>query len=170
VFFRCNGGLQISEVKLKKPYFFHSSRNRSNCLNGLNDLNHERTDKEKSMNSNKFSMVHPGRILLEEFLAPRGISVWHLARELGLPARQVYEIVQGQRSIVADTARRLAHYFGLSERFWLRLQAAYDLDLRNARLRGRDQPDASERLGVPRIWQCRPTLGETVRQLLDSNF
>jgi addiction module HigA family antidote len=135
-----------------------------NCLNGLNDLNHEMTDKEIAMDSNRFSAVHPGRILIEEFLAPRGISVWHLAKELGLPARHVYEIIQGQRSITADTARRLAHYFGLSERFWLRLQAAYDLELRNARLRGRDQPDASERVGLPRIWQSRPTPGETIRQ------
>ena len=93
------------------------------------------------MKSNKFSMVHPGRILLEDFLAPRGISVWHLARELGLPAGQVYEIVQGRRPITPDTAYRLAHYFGLSERFWLRLQAAYDLELRKARLARFEKPE-----------------------------
>lgn len=102
------------------------------------------------MKSNKFSMVHPGRILLEDFLAPRGISVWHLAREIGLPAGQVYEIVQGQRSITADTAHRLAHYFGLSERFWLRLQAAYDLELRKARLGRCDESDSPEHQGLAR--------------------
>ena len=76
--------------------------------------------------NNKLLMTHPGRILLEEFLAPRGVSVWHLAKDIGVPARRVYEIVQGQRSITADIAHRLAHYFGMSERYWLDLQARYD--------------------------------------------
>jgi addiction module HigA family antidote len=70
--------------------------------------------------------IHPGRILLEELLAPRGISVWHLAKDIGVPARRIYEIVQGQRAINADIAHRLAHYFGMSERYWLGLQARYD--------------------------------------------
>ena len=70
--------------------------------------------------------IHPGRILLEEFLASKGISVWHLARDIGVPTRRVYEIVQGQRAIDADIAHRLAHYFGMSERYWLDLQARYD--------------------------------------------
>jgi antitoxin HigA-1 len=69
---------------------------------------------------------HPGRILLEEFLAPRGISVWRLAKDIDIAARRVYEIVQGQRPITADLAHRLAHYFGMSERYWLDLQARYD--------------------------------------------
>jgi len=71
-------------------------------------------------------MVHPGRVLLEEFLAPKGISVWHLAKDIGVPFRCIYEIVQGQRSINADIAHRLAHYFGISERYWCDLQARYD--------------------------------------------
>ena len=70
--------------------------------------------------------MHPGRILLEEFLAPRGISLWHLAKDIGVPARRLYEIVQGQRPITADIAYRLAHYLGMSERYWLDLQARYD--------------------------------------------
>jgi addiction module HigA family antidote len=70
--------------------------------------------------------MHPGRILLEEFLAPKGISVWHLAKDIGVPARRIYEIVQGQRSITSDIAHRLAHYFGMSERYWLDLQARFD--------------------------------------------
>jgi antitoxin HigA-1 len=78
------------------------------------------------MNSNRLLLLHPGRILLEEFLAPKGISVWHLAKDIGVPARRICEIVQGQRSINADVAHRLAHYFGMSERFWLDLQARYD--------------------------------------------
>ena len=78
------------------------------------------------MNTNRFLEVHPGRILLEEFLAPRGVSVWHLARDIGVPTRRVYDIVQGQRAIDTDIAHRLAHYFGMSERYWLDLQARYD--------------------------------------------
>jgi len=70
--------------------------------------------------------IHPGRILLEEFLAPRGVSAWHLARDIDVPVRRVYDIVQGQRAIDADIAHRLAHYFGMSERYWLDLQARYD--------------------------------------------
>ena len=70
--------------------------------------------------------MHAGRILLEEFLAPKGISVWHLARDVQVPARWIYEIVQGQRAITRDIALRLAHYFGMSERYWLDLQAQYD--------------------------------------------
>jgi addiction module HigA family antidote len=70
--------------------------------------------------------MHPGRILLEEFLAPKGISVWHMAKDIGVPVRRVYEIVQGQRPITADIAHRLAHYFGMSERYWLDLQARFD--------------------------------------------
>lgn len=70
--------------------------------------------------------MHPGRILLEEFLAPRGISLWHLAKDIGVPARRLYEIVQGQRPITSDIAHRLAHYFGMSERYWLDLQERYD--------------------------------------------
>jgi len=78
------------------------------------------------MHIERISQVHPGRILLEEFLAPRGISVWHLVKDIGVPARRIYEIVQGQRPINADIAHRLAHYFGMSERYWLDLQARYD--------------------------------------------
>jgi len=76
--------------------------------------------------NNAHLMTHPGRILLEDFLAPRGVSVWHLAKDIGVPVRRIYEIVQGQRSITADIARRLAHYFGMSARYWLDLQARYD--------------------------------------------
>jgi len=70
--------------------------------------------------------IHPGRILLEEFLAPRGISVWHLAKDIGVSPRRIFEFVQGQRAVNGDIARRLAHYFGMSERYWLDLQTRYD--------------------------------------------
>lgn len=71
-------------------------------------------------------MIHPGRILLEEFLAPKGISVWHLAKDIGVSVRRVYEIVQGNARSTPNIAHSLAHYFGMSERFWLELQARYD--------------------------------------------
>jgi antitoxin HigA-1 len=80
--------------------------------------------------------MHSGRIILEEFLAPRGISVFRLAKEIGVSPRRIYEIVQGQRSIGADIAHRLAHYFGMSERYWLDLQAQYDGKREDKRLNG----------------------------------
>ena len=72
--------------------------------------------------------VHAGEILLEEFLKPLGVSQYHLAEETGVSARRMNEIVHGQRRISADTALRLARFFGTSERFWLNLQARYDLE------------------------------------------
>jgi addiction module HigA family antidote len=85
----------------------------------------------------KFKPVHPGEILLEEFLVPMGISQYRLAKDISVPARRINEIVHGQRSITADTALRLSRYFGLSERFWLNLQARYDLEVEKDRLEGR---------------------------------
>ena len=78
------------------------------------------------MTTQSAKKMHAGRVLLEEFLAPRGVSVWHLARDIGVPVRRIYEIVQGQRPITTDIAHRLAHYFDMSERYWLGLQARYD--------------------------------------------
>lgn len=72
--------------------------------------------------------IHPGEILLEEFLQPMGISQYRLAKDIGVPPRRINEIVHGKRSISADTALRLSRYFGLSERFWMNLQARYSLE------------------------------------------
>ncbi len=77
----------------------------------------------------KLSNIHPGEVLLEEFLKPMAISQNALARALEVPPRRVNEIVPGKRSITADTALRLAAFFGTSEGFWLGLQADYDLEL-----------------------------------------
>jgi antitoxin HigA-1 len=82
----------------------------------------------------KLPPVHPGEILLEEFLSPLGISQYRLAKETSVPPRRINEIVRGSRSISADTALRLARYFGTSERFWLNLQARYDLEVEKDRL------------------------------------
>jgi antitoxin HigA-1 len=90
--------------------------------------------------------VHPGEILLEEFLRPLGVSQYHLAKEIGVPARRINEIVHGQRRISADTALRLARFFGTSERFWINLQARYDLEAEKDRLG--DKLDAIRPLGA----------------------
>lgn len=76
----------------------------------------------------KLVSIHPGEVLLEEFLSPMGISQNHLALKIGVPARRINEIVLGKRRVTADTALRLARYFGNSARFWLGLQTDYDLD------------------------------------------
>ena len=73
--------------------------------------------------------VHPGEIMLEEFLRPLGVSQYLLAKEIQVPARRINEIVHGQRRISADTALRLARFFGTSERFWINLQSRYDLEV-----------------------------------------
>ena len=78
--------------------------------------------------------VHPGEILLTEFLEPLGVSQYQLAKAVDVPARRINEIVHGQRRISADTALRLSRYFGTSERFWLNLQARYDLEIEKDRL------------------------------------
>ena len=76
----------------------------------------------------KLPPVHPGEVLLEEFLEPMEISQYRLAKDISVPPRRINEIVHGKRSITADTALRLSRYFGTSERFWLNLQTGYDLE------------------------------------------
>jgi antitoxin HigA-1 len=78
--------------------------------------------------------VHPGEILLTEFLEPLSVTQYQLAKAVDVPARRINEIVHGQRRISADTALRLARYFGTSERFWMNLQARYDLETEKDRL------------------------------------
>ena len=81
----------------------------------------------------KLPNIHPGEVLLEEFLKPLGISQNKLARAVGVPPRRINEIVHGKRAVTADTAIRLARAFGTSEQFWMGLQADYDLEeARNA--------------------------------------
>jgi addiction module HigA family antidote len=78
--------------------------------------------------------IHPGEILLEEFLKPMGISQYRLAKDICVPPRRINEIVQGKRGITPDTALRLSRYFGLSERFWINLQTRYALEIEKDRL------------------------------------
>ena len=78
--------------------------------------------------------IHPGEILMEEFLEPLGISQYRLAKDISVPPRRINEIVHGKRSITADTGLRLARFFGTTERFWLNLQVRYDLEVEKDRL------------------------------------
>ncbi len=79
------------------------------------------------MKTKKMPPIHPGEVLLEEFLNPMGISQYRLAKDITVPPRRINEIVHGGRSITADTALRLGRYFGVSPQFWLNLQTHFDL-------------------------------------------
>jgi addiction module HigA family antidote len=87
--------------------------------------------------ANKLPPIHPGKILLEEFLEPMGISQYRLAKDISVPPRRINEIVLSKRSITPDTALRLSLYFGLSERFWMNLQTRYDIEVEKDRLEDR---------------------------------
>ena len=86
------------------------------------------------MPNTKLAPVHPCEVLLEEFIKPFGISQYRLSKDIGVPPGRINEIVHGKRSVTADTALRLSRYFGTSERFWLNLQAQYDLEIEKDRL------------------------------------
>jgi len=81
------------------------------------------------MQSKKLPPIHPGKILMEEFLAPMGISQYRLAKDISVSPRRINEIVHEKRSITADTALRLGRFFGMTPQFWLNLQNRYDLEI-----------------------------------------
>ena len=85
--------------------------------------------------------IHPGEILMKEFLEPIGITQYRLAKDISVVPRRINEIVHGKRSISADTALRLSRYFGTSERFWLNLQTRYDMELQKDKLGDRLQKE-----------------------------
>jgi len=82
----------------------------------------------------KLPPVHPGEVLLEDFIKPLGLSQYRVAKDMGVPTLRITQIVRGQRSITADSALRLARYFGTSANVWLRMQARYDLEVAEAKL------------------------------------
>ena len=86
------------------------------------------------MPARKLDPIHPGEILLEEFLKPLGLSQYRLAKGISVPPRRINEIVHGKRAVTADTALRLARFFGTSDRFWLNLQTRFDLEVQKDRL------------------------------------
>lgn len=86
------------------------------------------------MKKKQLANITPGEILEEDFLKPMGLSQYRLAKDIGVPARRVNEIVKGERAITADTALRLGRYFKMSAQFWLNLQSHYDLEVAEDRL------------------------------------
>ncbi|MCR4278895.1 MAG: HigA family addiction module antitoxin [bacterium] len=96
------------------------------------------------MNTPNKKPVHPGEILLDEFLKPLAISQYRLAKETRVPARRINEIVHGVRAVSADSALRLGRYFGTTPQFWLNLQAHYDLEIE----RGRSEERINKEVGV----------------------
>jgi addiction module HigA family antidote len=105
--------------------------------------------KEKVMSAKKLPPVHPGEILLEEYLKPLGISQNKLGRDLNVPAQRINEIVRGQRAITVDTALRLARYFHTSPQLWLNLQSRCDLEMaEETRLVERVSKEVREREAV----------------------
>jgi antitoxin HigA-1 len=82
----------------------------------------------------KMKPVHPGEVLMEDFLKPMGISQYRLAKEISVSARRINEIVHGTRSVTADTALRLGRYFGTSARFWMNIQSHFDLEVERDRI------------------------------------
>ena len=98
------------------------------------------------MATRKLAPIHPGEVLLEDFLEANGISQYRLAKDISVPARRINEIVHGKRAITADTALRLGRYFGIDPQFWLNLQAHYELEL--ARDRVSEQIEAITPLAV----------------------
>jgi addiction module HigA family antidote len=108
-------------------------------------VNFFQNDYLKNMAPKKLDPIHPGEILLKEFIEPMGLSQNRLALALGVPARRINEIVLGKRGITADTALRLARYFKMSPQFWLGLQMDYELDIAEDMLEGRLEKEVTPR-------------------------
>jgi len=85
------------------------------------------------MSTQTLPPVHPGEVLLEDFMQPLGLSRYRVAHDIGVPTLRISQIVRGERAVTVDTAMRLARYFGTSAHVWLRLQARYDLEVAEAR-------------------------------------
>ena len=100
----------------------------------------------------KLSPIHPREVLLEDFMKPLELSKYRVAKDIGVPALRISQIVRGQRSITADTAMRLARYFGTSAAVWLRLQARYDLEIAQTKIAKRINREVKVlRGGAPRV-------------------
>lgn len=97
------------------------------------------------MPTRKLAPIHPGEVLLADFLEPLGLSQYRLAQDISVPPRRINEIVHGKRAVSADTALRLARYFGTSERFWLNLQARFDLETQRDALGSRLEREVAVR-------------------------
>ncbi len=97
------------------------------------------------MKKEKMAPIQSGEILQEDFLIPMGISLYRLAKDISVPPRRINEIVHGKRAVSANTALRLSKYFGTSERFWLNIQAKYDLEVEKDKLGDRLENEVHSR-------------------------
>lgn len=109
------------------------------------DIDRQKVDFSDITSGRRLAPVHPGEILLDEFLLPMNISVYELAGAIKVPRSRANDIVRGRRAVTPDTALRLARYFGTSAEFWLRLQARYDLDVAERTLRKHIDKEVSPR-------------------------
>lgn len=98
------------------------------------------------MGKRDFAPIHPGEVLLHDFMEPMGLSQYRVAKEISVPPRRINEIVHGLRGITADTALRLSRYFGLTDQYWLNLQSLYDLQVAKEQLQ--DTLDSIEPLAA----------------------
>jgi len=96
------------------------------------------------MTIDKLPPVHPGEILMEEFIKPLGISQYRLCKDISVQPRRINQIVHGERAVTAETALRLSRYFGTSERYWMNLQSRYDLEVEKDRLGDRLDTEVKE--------------------------
>lgn len=109
------------------------------------DVDARRIDFADVATGKRLPLIHPGEILRDEFLGPMKISVYTLAQAIKVPRSRVNDIVLGRRGITADTAYRLARYFGTSPEFWMNLQARYDLDAADRKIRRRIEREVRPR-------------------------
>jgi addiction module HigA family antidote len=100
----------------------------------LDERNQSKSNNEKHHMKTKLDSIHPGEVLGEEFLKPMELSAYRLAKDTGLPQSRVSEILSGSRSITAETALRLARYFGTTPEFWINLQSGFDLEQADRKL------------------------------------
>jgi addiction module HigA family antidote len=109
------------------------------------DMDAGRTDLREVTKGKRLPPTHPGEIVREEFLGPMGVSVYALSKAIKVPRSRVNDIVRGRRSITADTALRLARYFGITPEFWINLQARYDLEMAKDTVGGSIEKEVSPR-------------------------
>jgi addiction module HigA family antidote len=109
------------------------------------DLDAGRVDFADVISGKKLPLIHPGQILRDDFLRPMNITVYALAQAIKVPRSRVNDIVLGRRNMTADTAFRLARYFGTSPDFWINLQARYDLDAADRKIRRRIEREITPR-------------------------
>ncbi len=111
------------------------------------------------MTTERLAPVHPGEILLEEFIKPLGISQYRLCKDMSVQPRRINQIVHGERAITPETALRLSRYFGTSERYWMNLQNRYDLEMEKDRLGDRLISEVKELLTGKADASPSPVLG-----------